>query len=371
MRILYGVCGEGMGHAVRSAVAVRHLLMAGHDLTVLAGSRPAAEYLRFQVGFGAEVIQTLGAQAVYDDSSVDVPKTLAANALRAGLAPLANAAASLATLARPPDVVVSDFDSLSAYMAARLDKPLVALDNIHFGNRCSHAPENCRPEDDRAHALFRLVADRTVPGARRYMVLAMHRPASMLPQTSLHLPILRDEVIGMEHGHSDTGPVVAYHNAHADHARLIQAYCESGLPVRVYGVPGHAQTSTGSVRCLSFDDRRFLGDLSRARFVVGGAGFTLLSEALYLGKPVLAVPYGLQYEQLLNASYLERAGWGRRCNRLSAHALRRFADDAAHMREVIKEQAPRSWDNDECLGALEQALLFESGAGRASGMVTA
>ena len=364
MRVLYGVCGEGMGHAVRSAVAARHLLSRGHDLVMLAGSRPAAGYLRSQLGSDVEVIQTLGAQAVYDDNQVAIPQTLVANAVRAGLAPLANAAASLATLSRPPDVVVSDFDSLSAYMAARLDRPLVALDNIHFGNRCSHAPENCRPEDDRAHALFRMVADRAVPGARRYMVLAMHRPASMLPHTSLHLPLLRDEVLGTLTDHS--GPVVAYHNGHADHAGLLRAYCESGLPVHVYGVPGHAQTNVGQVRCQPFDGQRFLADLVRARFVVGGAGFTLLSEALYLGKPVLAVPYGLQYEQLLNASYLERAGWGRRCDRLSAHALRSFADQAPHMRQVIAEQAPRGWDNDECLGALEQALLFESGAGRAA-----
>jgi uncharacterized protein (TIGR00661 family) len=356
VRVLYGVCGEGMGHAVRSAVAARHLVQRGHDLTVLAGSRPAAAYLQAQLGSNAVVVQTLGAQAVYDDNAVAVPQTLLANLLRAGLAPAANAAASLQILATPPDVVVSDFDSLSAYMAARLDKPLVALDNIHFGNRCRHAPEVLRPEDDRAYQLFRMVADRAVPGARRYMVLAMHRPASMLPQTSLHLPLLRDEVLSARAGARADGPVVAYHNGHADHAGLLRAYCESGLPVRVYGVPGHAQTASGAVRCLSFHGQQFLADLARARFVVGGAGFTLLSEAMYLGKPVLAVPYGLQYEQLLNASYLERAGWGRRCERLSAHALRAFADHAPHMAEVLAEQAPRQTDNSECLDALAQEV---------------
>ncbi|MGH9333683.1 MAG: glycosyltransferase family protein, partial [Vicinamibacteria bacterium] len=34
MRILYGVVGEGMGHATRSAVVIEHLLSAGHEVKV-------------------------------------------------------------------------------------------------------------------------------------------------------------------------------------------------------------------------------------------------------------------------------------------------------------------------------------------------
>jgi UDP-N-acetylglucosamine:LPS N-acetylglucosamine transferase len=45
--------------------------------------------------------------------------------------------------------------------------------------------------------------------------------------------------------------------------------------------------------------------------VIAGGGFTLMGEAVYLQKPMLAVPLGRQFEQLLNARYLEREGYGR------------------------------------------------------------
>ena len=32
MRILYGVVGEGMGHATRSRVVIAHLLEQGHEV---------------------------------------------------------------------------------------------------------------------------------------------------------------------------------------------------------------------------------------------------------------------------------------------------------------------------------------------------
>jgi UDP-N-acetylglucosamine:LPS N-acetylglucosamine transferase len=47
-----------------------------------------------------------------------------------------------------------------------------------------------------------------------------------------------------------------------------------------------------------------------ARGVVTGGGFSLLSEAVYLGKPVLSVPLHGQFEQLMNARYLAREGFG-------------------------------------------------------------
>ena len=44
--------------------------------------------------------------------------------------------------------------------------------------------------------------------------------------------------------------------------------------------------------------------------MVTGGGFSLLSEAVYLGKPMLSVPLHGQFEQLMNARYLEREGYG-------------------------------------------------------------
>ena len=48
---------------------------------------------------------------------------------------------------------------------------------------------------------------------------------------------------------------------------------------------------------------------ARARSVANG-GLSLIGEAVYLGKPIFSVPVRNQYEQVLNARYLEELGYG-------------------------------------------------------------
>ena len=39
MRILYGVVGEGMGHATRSKVTCEHLVERGHEVKIVVSGR--------------------------------------------------------------------------------------------------------------------------------------------------------------------------------------------------------------------------------------------------------------------------------------------------------------------------------------------
>jgi UDP:flavonoid glycosyltransferase YjiC (YdhE family) len=57
-------------------------------------------------------------------------------------------------------------------------------------------------------------------------------------------------------------------------------------------------------------NKGFVEDLRTANGVIAGGGFSLLSEAVFLAKPVLSVPLQGQFEQLMNARYLERCGYG-------------------------------------------------------------
>ena len=44
MKILYGVVGEGMGHAMRSRVILEHLVAQNHDVEIMASGR-AVDFL--------------------------------------------------------------------------------------------------------------------------------------------------------------------------------------------------------------------------------------------------------------------------------------------------------------------------------------
>ena len=62
--------------------------------------------------------------------------------------------------------------------------------------------------------------------------------------------------------------------------------------------------------------------------MIAGGGFTLMGEAVYLRKPMLAVPLARQFEQVLNARYLEHLGYGACCEDLAADpgAIARFLE---------------------------------------------
>ncbi len=54
----------------------------------------------------------------------------------------------------------------------------------------------------------------------------------------------------------------------------------------------------------------FLSDLASARAIIATTGFSLIADALYLGKPYFGVPLRRQFEQAYNARFLARAGFG-------------------------------------------------------------
>src|SRR5262249_33105923 len=53
-------------------------------------------------------------------------------------------------------------------------------------------------------------------------------------------------------------------------------------------------------------------------------GFTLMSESVYLHKPVLSIPLEGQFEQVLNALYLTQLGYGMYAREATPEVLAEF-----------------------------------------------
>ena len=68
----------------------------------------------------------------------------------------------------------------------------------------------------------------------------------------------------------------------------------------------------------------FLSDLAHCRGVIASAGFSLLSECLYMRKKMLLMPVANQYEQIINAHYTEKFGLGIATENLNVQAVHRF-----------------------------------------------
>jgi uncharacterized protein (TIGR00661 family) len=249
------------------------------------------------------------------------PKFFVKNALSAGaivLSPL-----YLASLPRP-DLVISDFEPCVARYANTFGLPLLSVGNIEFLNRCSH---DIDPDDRAAAALAFPVVSNMVPNAHYYFVTSFAQAPIRSARTSLHFPILRTEFLNMAR-HGDSDHVVVYFNDKAPWRQIVQSLqALPGVTFHCYGSPAKNAVSLGNVHLWPMSDG-FMSDLIHSRAVVGGGGFTLATECIYSGKPLLALPFEDHAEQIFNASYLERLGYGQRCRELTPECLSTFLSRA-------------------------------------------
>ena len=97
--------------------------------------------------------------------------------------------------------------------------------------------------------------------------------------------------------------------------------------------------------------------------MIAGGGFSLMGEAVYLGKPLLAVPLEGQFEQTLNALYLESLGYGEYHKSLSETAIASFLYKAPAYAKKLEGYPFRGDRNQSIFGKLDEliALIGEKG----------
>jgi uncharacterized protein (TIGR00661 family) len=319
VRILYGVNGEGMGHATRSEVMIGALL-EDNDVRVMA-SGAAYKYLEPRLGHVSEVF---GPSFEMDHGEIRRWATVR-HTMTAATKELPGSVRRWIGVVDEwrPDVVVTDFEPLSGIYARSAHVPLVCVDNIHMIDRCRHDDEiTAGAMDD--YRIARAVTRAMVPTAGDYVITTFFKPPLARGRTVLVPPIVRPDIVAAKPVRGDH--LLVYSGGESD---LIDALRDCGVPSRVYGMRDGDEVGTtdGSIEYRARSVDGFLEDLVSARGVITGGGFSLLSEAVYLGKPVLSVPLRGQFEQLMNARYLHREGFGMCAPTIDAKTLSAFLDE--------------------------------------------
>lgn len=348
MRILYGVNGEGMGHAMRSAVVAEHLLSKGHQVQFVSNNGKALKFLENK--FPGRVVSCVGLNMVLERNKVNPLATFGLNVARQLLAsPFLHL--FTAAQVRIPDVVISDFEPWSARFAGLLRKPLIAIDNVHFMSRCRHPTEVVADDRQAASLMFPIVSE-MVPKAKRYLVTTIARAVTVSENTTLHSPIIRSNVLSVSPAEGEH--IVGYFNDKADHRVVLGALSKfTKERFRIYGFSVQRQATLGNLTVIPTGEG-FVGDLASAKAVIGGAGFTLMSEALHLKKPMLALPFAGQFEQILNANYLEHLGYGARARTLDVPTIGGFLARLSFFKQRLASY--EASDNQELLRAVELAI---------------
>jgi uncharacterized protein (TIGR00661 family) len=351
MRILYGVVGEGMGHAMRSRVVLDELTRR-HEVQVVVSGR-AYDYLKTRVSERLSVEKIWGYSIVYENNQVKNFKTLLANVKGAVRGWPRNVRAYFDLAEKfQPDVVISDFESWSYLFAKSRRLPVISVDNMQIIDRCRHAREILAGLGADLR-LTKAIVRTKVARAFHYFITTFFYPPVRKPRTSLHPPILRPEILAARP--ESGGHLLVYQTSTSNRA-LPGILQRSGLECRVYGLRRDlpADVREGRVLYRPFSERGFIDDLRTARGVVASGGFTLMGEAVYLRRPMLAIPVRKQLEQVVNARYLEASGYGLGADEISGERLGAFIERLPDFERRLAGY--RQDGNRDLLEALERGI---------------
>ena len=91
-----------------------------------------------------------------------------------------------------------------------------------------------------------------------------------------------------------------------------------------------------------------------AKAIIVNGGFTMISEAIYLKKPIYSTPAHKNFEQILNGFYVEKLGFGESHENLDVKKIESFLHNLDKYQENLNKVEP--WDNTEILNDLDLSI---------------
>jgi uncharacterized protein (TIGR00661 family) len=338
--ILYGVNGEGAGHSTRAREVLSHLVSQGHTVHVASFDR-GLQNLKNDF----DVTEIYGFRFAYVNNRVRYKRTIAKN-----LITVPQAAKSLSLLNDlvdewKTDLIITDFEPLTCQVGHKKKIPVISIDNQHC---LTNAVVSYPKQYGRDAAAAKLVTRLMTPRANAYLVISFFTAPIRKRNTFLFPPLLRQEILDATPTQRDHVLVYVTSPAPALAKLLGSVRC----PFVAYGFGREGQEGNIFYKKPSSDG--FFADLTSARAIVANSGFSLVTEALHLGKPYLAVPVSHQFEQIFNAYWLEKAGYGAYWEDLNKERVEAFLYNLPHYREALA-QYPRQ-GNSALLDKLDSLI---------------
>ncbi|MXW64968.1 MAG: hypothetical protein F4Y00_05455 [Bacteroidetes bacterium SB0662_bin_6] len=332
MKILFIVQGEGRGHLTQALALQTMLCGAGHELVgVLAGNvrnREIPEVFAQRINVPIRRFGSPGFSIGKEQRAINSLDTLIENVERIPAFKRSLKILDHTIKTVQPDLVLTFYEPMAGVYQAfyRPNVPFVAVGHQYMFDHPVYEFAPGRPVDRSAMRLFtRLTGFR----ATWKLALSLY-PAEDLPDARLSVipPLLREEALTLQNnrvqedffliyllnrGYAEQ--VIEWHEKHP--TQRLECFWDNP---EVDDIVEYSET----LRFNRLHDTRFLELMSRCSGLVCTAGFESVSEALFLGKPVLAVPVEGHYEQLCNAFEIEKMGCGIRSDKFDMNLLTKF-----------------------------------------------
>jgi len=343
VKILYGICGEGRGHASRSRILIHYLRQHGHEVRIIAGGKA---YTILSKDFDS-VLQIESPKVFYKGNQVRIIFTL----LHTLFQTISRTPVSFLKIRHllkklQPDLLITDAEPIG-YFAARLSKiKRISIDNPSalLYRRC---PKKIRDYPAWLFLFFALKL--SLFGADKHIIYDFFDEQINDPRVLFIKPLIQ---FGIRRQQSTSGKHIFVYQTSPSFTVLFNSLRRFNETFIIYGF--NKERTDGNLIYKRFNEDEFYHDISAAKAVIVNGGFTVISEALYLKKPIFSVPIRHQFEQLFNAQCIERMGVGISQRTFSEEDLGDFLSRLDIFSENLQKYD--AGDQDNILARIEQEI---------------
>lgn len=311
--IFYCICGEGMGHAIRSSVIIDRI-KDKYDVYIFSSDR-AYKYLNEKFD---NVYKIGGFNTVYINNKVSNTKTLI-NTLKRNPLNIKEGYEELYKKARKlsPDVIVTDFEIYATMVSKLLSIPLISLDNIHMITQTAiDYPPKHQGEMLKAKGVIKSY----VIKPKIHILTSFFYPKIKPKKRAvLYPPVIREDILKLKPTIEDH--IIVYQTS-KESVKLVEQLKSLNEKFIVYGF--NKDEVDENLTYKLFNENEFYNDLASAKAVICNGGFTFISEAISLKKPIYSVPAIGNFEQTLNGFYVQKLGYGEYHEEMSPKKVEKF-----------------------------------------------
>lgn len=311
--IFYCICGEGMGHAIRSSVIIDRI-KDKYDVYIFSSDR-AYKYLNEKFD---NVYKIGGFNTVYINNKVNNTKTLI-NALKRNPLNIKEGYEELYKKARKlsPDVIVTDFEIYATMVSKLLSIPLISLDNIHM---ITQTAIDYPPKHQGEMLKAKGVINSYVIKPKIHILTSFFYPKIKPKKRAvLYPPVIREDILKLKPTIEDH--IIVYQTS-KESVKLVEQLKSLNEKFIVYGF--NKDEVDENLTYKLFNENEFYNDLASAKAVICNGGFTFISEAISLKKPIYSVPAIGNFEQTLNGFYVQKLGYGEYHEEMSPKKVEKF-----------------------------------------------
>ncbi len=339
-KIFYSINGQGMGHVMRSKPIIEYLSRK-HSLSIFASGK-AYRFLRSRY----PVHHLWYYHLIYINNTVNIFLTFLLGTLQLPFLWIYHSKVAYSIVKEKPDLIISDFEPSLIYWGWILHVPVINIDNQHtlYGTKIV-VPPRYHSAYKWARAAIRFV----VPYARTCISTTFFYPQKTLKNLYLVPPILRNEIRSLK---SRDDHVILVYQTSKSNLELLHVLEQIPEQFIVYGFGKKA--SKKNIEFKELNEKTFYNDLARCKAVICNSGFTLLSEALYLRKPMFCTVIGHQFEQIVNGMYIERLGYGKFSENVKKNEIVEFLKNLKQYKKNLMRY--RREDNRKLFSLLDQFI---------------